>query len=111
TRNLGGIDMNLDAVEAIDVRALGGTDSVTVNDVRGTDLRRVDVDLAGSLGGSESDFAADTVTVDGTAGDDSIAATANGAAIDVSGLSAFVEISHTDVRADTLVIDSKGGND
>jgi len=36
---------------------------------------------------SESDFAADTVTV----------------AIDVCGLSAFVEISHADVRADTLV--------
>ena len=60
---------------------------------------------------SESDFAADTVTVGGTGGDDSIAATANGAAIDVCGLSAFVEISHADVRPDTLVIDSKGGND
>jgi len=48
-----------------------------------------------SMSTSESDFAADTVTV----------------AIDVCGLSAFVEISHADVRADTLVIDSKGGND
>ncbi len=31
TRNLGGIVMDLNGVEAIDVNALGGTDSVTVN--------------------------------------------------------------------------------
>ena len=61
TRNLGGIVMDLNDVEAIDVNALGGTDSVTVNDMSGTDLRRVDVDLAGALGGSAGDGEADTV--------------------------------------------------
>ena len=49
TRNLGGIVMDLNDVEAIDVNALGGTDSVTVNDMTGTDVRRVNVDLAGVL--------------------------------------------------------------
>ena len=44
----------------------------------GTDLRRVNVDLAGALGGSTGDGAADTVIVAGTKGDDSIAADANG---------------------------------
>jgi hypothetical protein len=111
TRNLGGIVMDLNSVEGIDVRALGGTDTVTVNDVRGTDLRRVDVDLAAALGGSDSDFAADTVTVVGTDGDDSVAANADGGAIDVSGLSAFVQITHADVRADTLVVNTLGGDD
>jgi RTX calcium-binding nonapeptide repeat (4 copies) len=111
TRNLGTIVMDLNDVEGIDVRALGGTDTVTVNDVRGTDLRRVDVDLAADLGGSTSDFAADTVKVVGTAGDDSIAANADGGAVDVSGLSAFVRITHADVRLDTLVIDSLAGAD
>ena len=111
TRNLGTIVMDLDGIEGIDVNALGGTDSVTVNDTAGTDLRRVDVDLAAALGGAASDFAADTVTVFGTAGDDSIAANADGAAVDVSGLSAFVRITHADLRADTLVIDSLAGDD
>jgi Ca2+-binding RTX toxin-like protein len=111
TRNLGTIVMDLDSVEGIDVRALGGTDTVTVSDVRSTDLQRVDVDLAGALGGSDPDFAADTVTVVGTAGVDSIAATADGGAVDVSGLSAFVRITHADVRDDTLVIDSLAGDD
>jgi hypothetical protein len=111
TRNLGSIVMDLDDVEAIDVRALAGTDTVTVNDVRGTDLSRVDVDLASALAGSTADGQADIVTVVGTDGNDSIAANANGAAVEVSGLAAFVRITHTDPTLDTLVIDSGAGVD
>ncbi len=111
TRNLGGIVMDLNDVEAIDVNALGGTDSVTVFNVAGTDLRRVNIDLAGALGGSTSDGAADTVLVAGTKGDDSIAANASGSAVDVSGLTAFVRITHTDPDKDSLVIDPVIGND
>ncbi len=111
TRNLGGIVMDLNDVEAIDVNALGGTDSVTVNDMSGTDLRRVNVDLAAALGGSTADGKADTVNVNGTKGDDSIAADANGNAVDVSGLAAFVRITHADPAKDTLVIDPVTGDD
>ena len=111
TRNLGGIVMDLNDVEGIDVNALGGTDSVTVNDVSGTDLQRVDVDLAAALGGSASDGQADTVTVAGTKGDDSIAADADGNAVDVSGLAAFVRITHADPDKDTLVIDPVASGD
>jgi hypothetical protein len=111
TRNLGGIVMDLNEVEAIDVNALGGTDSVTVNNVSGTDLQRVNVDLAAALGGSTSDGQADTVTVAGTKGDDSIAAIADGSAIDVSGLAAFVQITHADPDKDSLIIDPVTGTD
>ncbi len=111
TRNLGGIVMNLNDVEAIDVNALDGIDSITVNDVTGTDLRRVDVDLAAALGGSTADGKADTVNVKGTKGDDSIFADANGNAVEVSGLTAFVRITHADPAKDTLVIDPVTGND
>ena len=111
TRNLGNIVMDLDGIEVIDVRALGGTDSVTVNDVGGTDLVRVDVDLAGSLGGSTADGQADTVVVAATKGDDSIAVDANGAAVEVSGLAAFVRITHADPAIDTLVVDTVAGAD
>jgi len=111
TRNLGTITMDLGGVEAIDVRALGGTDSVTVNDVAQSDLQRVDVDLAGALGSSSSDGLADTVTVVGTKGDDAIAATADGAAVEVSGLPALVRITHADADKDTLVIDGNTGAD
>jgi hypothetical protein len=111
TRNLGNIVMDLDNVELIDVRALGGTDTVTVNDVSGTDLDRVDVDLAAALGGSTADGQADTVTVAATKGDDSIAVDADGAAVEVDGLAAFVRITNADPANDTLVIDTVAGDD
>jgi Ca2+-binding RTX toxin-like protein len=111
TRNLGNIVMDLDGVEAIDVRALGGTDTVTVNDTSGTDLERVNVDLAAALGGSTGDGLADTVSVNGTKGNDSIAVDANGAAIEVSGLTPFVRVTHADPTIDSLVIDPVTGAD
>jgi hypothetical protein len=111
TRNLGGIVMDLNEVEAIVVNALGGTDSVTVNDMTGTDVELVDVDLAATLGGSTSDNAADTVTVVGTTGDDSISAVRSGGVAEVHGLAALVRISHVDSALDSLVIDTRAGAD
>jgi hypothetical protein len=111
TRNLGTIVMDLDGIEVIDVRALGGTDTVTVKDVSGTDLERVDVDLAAALGGTTADGQADTVTVVGTEADDSIAVGASGAAVEVGGLAAFVRITHADAAIDTLIIDTLAGAD
>jgi hypothetical protein len=67
--------------------------------------------LAAALGGSTADGQADTVTVAGTKGDDSIAVDANGAAVDVSGLAAFVWITHADPASDRLIIDKVAGAD
>jgi len=111
TRNLGGIVMDLGDVETIDVKALTGTDAVTINDVRGTDLDRADVDLARDLGGSTGDAQADTVTVVGTDGEDSIDANAHGTAVEVGGLAALVRITHADATADTLILDTRNGVD
>jgi len=111
TRNLGGIVMDLDNVEAIVVNALGGTDTVTVNDLTGTDVDIVDIDLAAALGGSTGDNAADTVTVVGTAGDDSISAVRQGDAAEVRGLAALVRVTHAEATLDRLVIDTLAGAD
>ena len=111
TRNLGNIVMDLNDFEALDVNAEDGTDSVTVNDLAGTGLTDVTVDLANSPGSDFSDGVADTVQVEGTAGVDTIAATDNGGAVDVAGLAASVRIAHTDPALDRLTIDSLAGND
>ena len=111
TRNLGTIVMDLNDVEGIDVRALGGADSITVNNLTGTDVRRVDVDLAGALRGSTADGAADTVTVLGTKNDDTIEVGATGAAVEVDGLSALVRVTHAELALDRLVIDGVTGDD
>ena len=60
------------ASRPVDFNALGGADLVTVNDLTGTDVTDVNVDLAGTLGGATGDGAADRVVVDGTNGDDAI---------------------------------------
>ena len=70
TRNLGNIVMDLNDVESIDLNALGGTDTTTINDLSGTDLVEVNVNLAGVLGGATGDALADTVIVNGTNGGD-----------------------------------------
>ena len=111
TRVQGTIVMDLDDVEVIDVRALRGTDAITVGDVAGTDLRRVDINLAATQGGSASDLVADTVTVLGTNGVDTIQASALGATAEVTGLAATVRVTHADPELDTLVLDSLDGVD
>ncbi len=58
-RDVGSITMDLDNVETIDVRAVGGADSVTVGDLSGTDVTTVNIDLRGPIGGPDGQI--DTV--------------------------------------------------
>jgi Ca2+-binding RTX toxin-like protein len=102
--------LSLDDVEAIHVRALGGNDEITIGDLSGTDLARVDVDLA-APGGTSPDGQADTVAVSGTDGDDTLAVTASGGTVSVNGLATSVRVSHADPDADKLAIDTLGGLD
>jgi Ca2+-binding RTX toxin-like protein len=108
TRDIAAVTMDLHGMEVIDVRALGGTDTVVVGDLRGTDVREVHVDLSASIGGD--DAAADTVTVAFTAGDDAIDVAVPAGAVVIDGLGArtFVENQGAGDRA---VIDGGTGND
>ena len=71
--------MDLDGIEAVTIRALGGTDTVTVNDLTGTDVENVDVDLAATGGGG--DGVPDSVVVNGTDRRDVVQVTRSGAQI------------------------------
>ena len=51
TRDVANIIMDTDDVETVDLHVLGGTDTITVDSLLGTDVTRVDVGLAGTLGG------------------------------------------------------------
>ena len=69
TRDVANIVMDLNDVETIDAKALGGADTVTVNDLSGHRPRRASTpDLAAPGGGD--DAAADNVIVNATNGDD-----------------------------------------
>ena len=68
TRNLGSVVMDTDDVEQINVNAFNGNDTITVNDLSGTDVTAVKLNLESTPGSGSGDLLADTVTVNGTAG-------------------------------------------
>ncbi len=110
-RNLGTIDMDLNDVERIDLNTLGGTDQTNVNDLAGTDLEDVNVDLASVIGGKTPDGAADTVTMQATAGVDLVDIQAVQGTTRVSGLAATVRIANADPALDKLVLNTLAGID
>jgi Ca2+-binding RTX toxin-like protein len=111
TRNVGTIVMDLDDVEAIDLNALGGSDTVIVNDLSGTDVVEQNVKLAGTLGGTAGDGAADVVIANGTNGNDLVDIVGAGSSVSVLGLSARVNITGSEGANDSLVISTLGGHD
>ena len=88
-RDIANVTMDLNDVERIDFNALGGADQVVVNDLSGTDVTEVNVDLGAAGGGG--DGAADTVTVTGNVRrTTSSTCSRRGTEVDVLGLSAQV---------------------
>jgi Ca2+-binding RTX toxin-like protein len=110
TRDIAAITMDLNDVEHVRFAALGGADRVVVNDLSGTDVTQVTIDLAGTLSGTAGDGQADSVTVNATAGDDTIHVFGAAGAVTVDGLAAQVVIAHADA-GDTLVVNGQAGND
>jgi Ca2+-binding RTX toxin-like protein len=108
-RNIGNVIMDLDKVEQIDFRALGGADNVAVSDLTGTDLTTFNIDLSGPNGGGDGQ--ADTITVSGTQGDDAVTATGDAGGVQVTGLTAVVNILNQESANDRLVLNTLGGAD
>ena len=111
SRDVGNVTMDLNGIEHIQLAALGGADTITVNDLTGTDTTQVAIDLAGTLGGTVGDGQPDTVVVNGTAGDDRISVASSGSSIVVNGLAAQVSINNAEPANDSLVINGGTGND
>ncbi len=110
TRDVAAITLDLDDVETIDLHAGGSSDTITVNDLTGTDLTTVIGDLA-ALGGASSDGVVDQVIVNGTAGDDVIGVLDDGGLVGVDGLPTAVWISSADATLDQLTVNGLEGND
>ena len=111
TRNIGNIVMDLNDVESLDIAALGGADQIVVNDLSGTDVTEVNIDLASTIGGTAGDAAADMVTVNAPNGDDIVDVFGSGSSLAILGLAASVNIAHSEGANDSLVIQGLGGND
>jgi Ca2+-binding RTX toxin-like protein len=109
TRNVANVVMDMNDVETIDFRALGGADNIVVGDLTGTDLTRIDLDLRGPNGGG--DGAADTVTVNATQGADTLGIAGDAGGVSIFGLSAGINIFFQEVANDRVVLNGLGGDD
>lgn len=94
--------VNANGGEVINFSAVGGADNITVNDLTGTDVTRVNLNLAG--GGGKS------VVVNGTAGDDAIAISGDATGVVVSGLAAQVNVTGG-APTDRLTVNGLAGDD
>jgi hypothetical protein len=112
TRDVGNVTMDLSGLDEIDLNALGGADTITIDDQAATDLRDVNLDLTGTSG--HGDGQPDNVILSGTEGNDlgRIAAFDGGTRIGaIMGSSPFVSIIGSDGPSDTLTVNGLGGND
>jgi predicted ester cyclase len=109
TRNVANITMDFDNVDAVNVRALGGNDQILVDDLRGTDVDNVDVDL-GAFGGG-GDATADVVEVGGSARRDKAEVRAENGAPVVVGPSVITRIANAEPANDTLEVNTLAGDD
>jgi Ca2+-binding RTX toxin-like protein len=111
TRDVGGVVMDVNGVEQVNVVALGGADTITVNDLTGTDVTQVNIDLAAPAGSGTGDGAADTVIVNGTNGDDAVVVAGDATGVSVSGLAAQVQITGAEAANDRLTVNALAGDD
>jgi len=110
TRDVGNIVMDQSDVERVDIAALGGNDTVTIDDLSGTGVTDVRVNFAGAIGGTVADTAADNAVVNAGAGADSIVVTGSGNDVTVGGLAAQSRLLNLD-PTDRVTVSGNAGED
>jgi hypothetical protein len=103
--------MDTHGVERVDFNALGGGDLVTVNDLTGTDVNRVNVDLAGTPGGATGDGQPNRVVVNATKNDDTIRVNGDATEVIAKGVAPTIGILHPEAANDRLEINTLAGTD
>ena len=110
TRDVANVTMDVNGVEFVRFKALGGADNIVINDLNGTDVVQsgIHVDLGASAG--VGDGAVDRVTVNGTPANAIITVFSSAGGIGINGSSAPVVIFNAE-SGDQLVVGGGDGND
>ena len=107
TFNRAGGTIGLTSVERIQFEAQGQfADNITINDLTGTDVKQVAIDLGGGDPDGNGDGQADTVNIF-TTNHDAITVTDNNGVVTVSGLASDMTISNFEVNRDQLFINGQ----
>jgi RTX calcium-binding nonapeptide repeat (4 copies) len=112
-RNVANVTMDLNDVEAVDFNALGGADTTVVNDLSGTDVTELNLNLAGVIGGrgGDGDGQPDNVIVHATNGDDVAQVFGDARGVSVIGIAAQVDITAAEAANDRLTVNALAGDD
>src|SRR5262245_18453407 len=108
TRNVGNIVMDTDDIENLTLNALGGIDTVTINDLAPTDVTNVNFNLGVNGAG---DTAADAVTVKGTVGVDVMSISGSGGSVTLTSVTTTIAFVNAEPANDTLTVNTSGGDD
>ena len=110
SRDVGAVSLDCNGVEQVLFNAAGGADTITVNDLTGTAVLGVKIDLSAPAGSGFGDGQADTVIINGTTGDDAVTVSSGNGVI-VAGLASTVTIAGSEGANDRLVINGLAGDD
>jgi Ca2+-binding RTX toxin-like protein len=108
-RDIANVTMDCNDVEIMDFNALGGADTITVNDLVGTDVTQVNLALAGA--GGVGDAAADNVILNGTNGNDSVTIFGGPGGVNATGLMPGLAITGAEAANDRLTVNGLAGDD
>ncbi len=108
---VGIVDLDVADVEQVNLNMLGGTDTAIVNDLTGTDVGLLNLDVGPAVPvGAVADTVADAVTVNGRNVADDLAVSVASSVVSVQGLSYSVNVSSA-TTTDTLTINGNAGDD
>jgi hypothetical protein len=111
-RDVGHVSMDLNGIEQVDTDTLDGADTVTVDDLSGTEITGIGISLAGALDPKAGDRADDHVIVNATDGADTVQiAGVQADGVTVEGLQALVRVFGVDGPSDAIAFNARGGND
>ena len=109
TRDVAAIVMDVDGTENVTFNAFGGADTITVENLTGTAVTNVSINLAASGGGG--DGSPDSVILYGTPGNDVLTLSGLPTGVSAVGYAASVNVLFTEPASDTLTVRPLGGAD
>ena len=104
----GGVTTTMHDVETVNFQAQNGSDTITVNDMTGSGVNQINLDLSARPEGDASQH--DTIVINGTSGADTISMSIVGDTLTIDGLASKIVIEHYNPN-DVLEIHGLGGDD
>jgi Ca2+-binding RTX toxin-like protein len=110
-RDVAGIVLDIAGIERVDCEARGGSDSIVVRSLTGTDVQQLNLDLEGLDNSNVPDAQPDAIVVFGRDGEDNITIAGSGNTLSITGAGPVIYIRNPDAALDTLSVSGVGGND